>query len=271
MQEMKSMNYQENYADLIPDNAFRISPSMIYGFTDKKWEWYRTQVLGESGDFLGNTSTVLGSCIHRIAERYIKTRDTNLDELKAYVDDMSMLIPDLDKEFILSQLEPMGKVLIEYLNLFGIPERSENRIAVKLTDNVYVGGTADALIGDTLVDFKTTSMSTPREYIPNNYKWQMLTYAWIYRKLGIEVNNIRVVWITHNIEGRISEKTGKPLKDYPSKVVPITQSITEDDMRFIDDYIHLIADTYLMGKAKPELVYLLYSDYRLKPDVTLNF
>ena len=263
MQEMKSLDYKENYEHLVPQDAFRISPSMIYHFSDKKWEWYRTQVLGEQGSFIGSDSTVLGTCIHRVAERYIKTGKIDLDELYNYVDNYKEIELE-NPEFIKSQIEPMGQALINYLDFFGIPERSEEAIAAEILPNIYAGGTADALIGDTLIDFKTTSLTTPKEYIPNNYKWQLLTYAWIYRKMGVNVNKIRIVWITNNIVGRISEKTGKPLKDYPSQVVPVTEVITEDDMRFIEDYLRLIAETYLKGKECPELVYLLYSDYRLK-------
>ena len=78
---------------------------------------------------------------------------------------------------------------------------------------------------------------------------------------------MRLVWITNNVVGRISEKTGKPMKDYPARVVAITQVITEDDMRFIEDYLKLIGETYLKSKESPELTYLLFGDYRLKGKV----
>ena len=233
------MNYQENYEGLLPEGAFRISPSSVAKFNDKKWEWYQECVLGNK-TFLGNTASVLGTCVHRVAESYIQ----------------------LGKA---SQFVPMGQALIDYLRVFGIPERSEETIITELEGGVYVGGTADAVIGDTLIDFKTTSKTSIEEgYIPNNYKWQLLTYAYIYRKLGVDINRVRIVWITNNIVGRISEKTGKPLKDYPAQVIPCTHCITDEDMKFIEDYLKLIAETYLASKKYPELTYLLYSDYRLK-------
>ena len=162
----------------------------------------------------------------------------------------------------------MGQALIDYLRVFGVPDRSEDAIAVKLMDGVYVGGTADAVIGNTIIDFKTTSkLNVDDTYIPNNYKMQLLTYAYIYRKLGVDISSMRIVWVTNNIVGRISEKTGKPMKDYPARVVPVTQVITEDDMRFIEDYLKLIGETYLKSKESPELTYLLFGDYRLKGKV----
>lgn len=265
---LKPLDYKENYKDLIPEGNFRISPSTIGKFTDKKWEWYRSQVLGEE-TFTGNTSTVLGTCIHRVAEVCTKfqnsdERDILRTEIPEYIDSFKNN-PEIDTAFIGEQWKPMGNALINYLNLFGYPERSEDAIAYKICDGVYVGGTADAVIGNTLVDYKTTSnQSVSDTYIPNNYKFQLLAYAWIYRKLGIDIQNIRIVWITQHIVGRISEKTGKPLKDYPSTVIPVTQVITKEDMDFIESYLKLIAETYLKSKECPELTYLLFSDYRLK-------
>ena len=38
-------------------------------------------------------------------------------------------------------------------------------------------------------------------------------------------------------------------------------------MRFIEDYLKLIGETYLKSKESPELTYLLFGDYRLKGKV----
>ena len=271
---LKSLAYEENYLDLIPEGNFRISPSMVAKFTDKKWEWYQSQVLGNH-TFSGNTSTVLGTCVHRCAEVCAKFK-TNEEravlriEIPAYITSFKDN-PEVDINYCLEQWKPMGQVLIDYLTLYGMPERSEDKIACKIMDGVYVGGTADAVLGDTIIDFKTTSNLTINDtYIPNNYKIQLLTYAYIYRKNGIDINNMRIVWITNNVVGRISEKTGKPMKDYPARVIPVTQIITNEDMEFIENYLKLIAETYLKGKECPELVYLLYGDYRLKGDNSGN-
>ena len=260
--ELKPMNYKENYEGLIPEGAFRISPSAVAKFADKKWECYRSQALGEEV-FKDNFFSVLGSCVHRIAESYTKLQKVDKQELYDYVD-ASECLEQEEKDRIKDQMIPMGQVLIDYLRVHGIPEKSEDAICVELMPGVYVGGTADALIGDTIVDYKTTSKITPDDFIPMHYKWQLLTYAWIYRKLGVDVTRMRIVWITQNVVGRISEKTGKPMKDYPSQVVPVTELINEEDMEFIEQYLKLIAETYLKAKECPELTYLLYSDYRLK-------
>lgn len=265
---LKSLDYVENYTDLIPEGNFRISPSMVSKFSDKKWEWYQNQVLSNS-TFAGNTSTVLGTCVHRCAEVFSKCKNEEerailRTEIPNYIDTFSMN-PDVDISFCKEQWKPMGQALINYLTLYGVPERSEDKIAYKLMDGVYVGGTADAVIGDTLIDYKTTSTKEPScVLIPNGYKMQMLAYAWVYRKLGIEINNLKLIWITQNNVNRISEKTGRAMKDYPSKVIPVTIGITNEDMEFIEDYLKLIGETYLKAKECPELTYLLFGDYRLK-------
>ena len=258
--ELKPMNYKENDYGL-PEDILRISPSSIYEFTSRKWDWYRSQILKEEL-FTGNTASVLGSCIHRVAEVYIKKNTLDLDELTEYVN--SQTDPEIDKEYILSQIKPMANALIYFFNLYGKPTKSEEIVKYKLSDKVYLAGTYDALMGDILIDFKTTSRLNAPTEIPMNYKWQLLSYAYALRLNGVNVNKVRIVWITTHETNRISEKTGKPMKDYPSTVSMVTDVITDDDIRFIDEYLKLITETYEASLKYPELTYLLYSDYRLK-------
>lgn len=258
MQEMKPLKYENNTYNL-PDGVFRISPSMVAKFNDKKHEWYRSQVLGEN-TFEGNTSTVLGTCVHRMAEYFLKGIEPDYNEINNYIDSLDL---DIDKSFIKEQYVIMGRTLIKHLSK-NTPNLSEQEVIAHMKDNVYVGGTYDALDRDILIDFKITSSKNPSDTIPYYYKWQMLTYAYALRKNNIPVNFIKLIWITTNETGRISDKTGKPLKDYPSVVKELIEPITEDDMRFIEDYLNLITETYLEGIKNPKLIYLLYADYRLK-------
>lgn len=115
-----------------------------------------------------------------------------------------------------------------------------------------------------LVDFKSTSNLTAPTDIPIYYLYQLLTYAYIYNKIGIPINRIRIVWVTNHIVGRISDKTGKPMKDYPATVSTSTQTITNEDMDFIESILKLIAEKVAYYKANPETAYLLFNDYRLK-------
>lgn len=256
---MKPMNYQENYN--LPEGSFRISPSMLAKFNDRKHEWYRSQVLGEKV-FEGNTSTFLGQCVHRMVEYFLHNQDIDFDEINKYIDDITVL--DVDKEYIKEQYPIMGRTLINHLIATVVPEKSEENISMKILDNVYLAGTYDAYHKGAVIDFKTTSSKNPIDSIPYYYKWQLLAYAYILRANDIFVDSIRLIWVTTSEVNRVSEKTGKRLKDYPSIVKEVIEPITDDDMKFIKDYVSLIAETYVKGKENPELVYLLYSDYRLK-------
>lgn len=264
---MKSLIYANNDHGL-PEGSFIISPSMVSGFNDKKHEWYRSQVLKEEL-FEGNTSTVLGTCVHRMAEYFLNGLDVDFDEINNYIDSISNL--DIDKFFIKEQYPIMGRTLINHLIATSIPKISEESVSICIKDNVYLAGTFDALDNGTLIDFKTTSVKNPKESIPYYYKWQLLSYAYALRANNIEVNSIKLIYVTTNETNRVSDKTGKPLKDYPSKIVEIVEPITDSDMRFIEDYLKLIAETYLKGEECPELIYLLYGDYRLKEHIDSPF
>lgn len=259
---LKSLNYQDNYN--LPKGAIRISPSTIHKFNDRKWEWYQEQILGNQV-FTGNTSSVLGTIVHRVAEVYIKKSSTP-EELKAEIATYLSTIdnPEIDIEEIKNHYSPMGNALITHLQSFGVPEKSEEVISYEILPNIFVCGTADARLGSTLIDFKTTNTLTPRTDMLQQYKWQLLTYAWIYEKLDIDIDTIQIQWITRNNVGRISSKTGKPMKDYPSTVTAVSHLVTNDDMEFINNYLHLIAETVQKSQEDPSLNYLLFSDYRLK-------
>lgn len=254
-----------DYESVDCPGIFKISPSGISKFFDRKHEWYTNEVLKEK-EFLGNTSTVLGTIVHYCAEEFTKNKKVDKEEIPKYLDKMSAtLSPDVfDRKFIEEQWTVMGQTVIDYLKKQGLPQHSEIPLKYELFDGFWVGGTADAIHGDCLVDYKTTSDLTPKEYIPMHYKYQLLTYAFMANKLGIQVNRIRIVWITNNIVGRISDKTGKPMKDYPSQAVAITESITQEDLDFIESVLLLISETVACAMANPELTYLLFSDYRLK-------
>ena len=97
-----------------------------------------------------------------------------------------------------------------------------------------------------------------------NYKYQLLIYAYILNKMGYVVDRIRLVYINRYIDGGISEKTGKPLKSYAPEVTELTETITADDMDFIESLMNLCIETTELAIQKPELAYMLFRDYRLR-------
>jgi len=246
--------------ELPPNAQFKISPSSISKFFSKPHEWFREQILGEV-TFEGSTSTELGTIVHFIAEQFIKTGDVDREAIQRHIDSLA---GDIDGAYIMSQWQPMGQALIDYLIDRGVPDRSEEPIYTEVQPGYYVGGTADAAYGSTLIDFKTTSNLTAPTEIPHYYRYQLLAYAYIYNKMGIYIDRIRIVWVTNHVVGRVSEKTNKPMKDYPSTVTDVTEYITEADMDFIESILNLIVETVQYYKQHPELAYILFKDMRLK-------
>lgn len=272
---------------VIPEGAFGISPSQLYTFFDRPSQWYREQVLNEDAEFQGSTSSYLGSITHYIAEQFAQTGSVDKSEIYKYLyrdlvsDKSEPLVdfdddeiaefylyekadhPDIDCIHIISQFKIMGNALIQYLRQ-NMPNRTEELIHAAIAPGYYACGSADAVTGDVLIDYKTTSALSAPAKIPYNYKLQLLEYAWIYRQLGISINRIRIVWITQNQTGRISEKTGKPMQDYPTTVTPITEMINEDDYDFIESLLNLTAETVQAARDNPHLKHLLFKDMRLK-------
>jgi hypothetical protein len=257
------LDYVSGASILPPDHKFKISPSAINKFFAKPHEWFRSEVLGED-TFLGNTASVLGTIVHFCAEEYSKTEKVDVAEIEKYI--ASIDNPDVDVQYISEQWKPMGQALIDYLRTSGLPQRSEELIHYEVQPGYFVAGSADAVIGDCLVDYKSCSQLNPPTEIPPYYRYQLLTYAYIYNKLSIPINRIRIVWITNNVVGRISEKTGKPMKDYPATVGVCTETITNDDLDFIESILKLICETVETYYDNPNLAYLLFRDYRLKKE-----
>lgn len=282
---------------LLPPDTFGISPSGINNFITKPHEWYREHVLNQGG-FTGNTSSVLGTIVHYCAEMYSKNKeisDHNKREIYNYIYKECVLIkdekmhkqlmeitdweegieeylrencnnPEIDGRVILDQWKPMVTSLINYLIRVGVPSNSEDMIKAEVIPGYFASGSADAYCDKTmtLIDFKTTSDKTPKNYIPMNYKYQLLTYAWIYRQMGVPVDKIKIVWVTRNEVGRVSEKTGKPMKDYPSQVGEAIQEITTSDMNFIEGILKLMSESVKKTEEDPSLTHLIWKDYRLK-------
>lgn len=249
-------------SDVVPADVFRISPSQLSKFFDTTTAWYREHLLGEKG-FTGNTATALGNCVHAAAESFVREGKVRNDLIHKHV---TGLDSTYEKYFILEQYPGMADVLINQYISQNIPTDTELFITTEVTPNVWVGGSIDAYNSETgvITDYKTTSSKTPPKKIPRNYWFQQVTYAWILRQLGMKAHSFRLVYITTNEMGRVSEKTGKALKDYPSTVTVLEHHITDMDMEIIENSIKLIADSVEKWKSNPELRYLLAQDMRLQ-------
>lgn len=247
----------------LPADHFRISPSQLSRFFDSTSQWYREFLLGEAPAFEGSTASELGTCVHAAAAMYFDTGQVDYSAISAYV---STLPSSIDKAEILTQFPLMVQALITSYLAQNRHTHSEEFVSHEILPSIHVGGSIDSYDSRTglIVDFKTTSAKTLPTSFSRTYFFQLLTYAWILRKLGRHVTQLRLVYVSRHIDGGISEKTGKPLKSYPPQVSTINHLITQADWDLIEGCLNLIADSVQTWKSNPELRYLLCQDYRLK-------
>ena len=286
MKTIKTKLDYDNGENVVPEGSFRISASGIARFITDGNAWWRENLLGESG-FTGSTASVLGTLVHYCAERYALTStfsDDDKSEVANYLlkhtdPEYKEYNPDVDKSIIDNQFPIMAQNLINSYVSSNMPTEVEPFVAHEIKPNIFVGGSIDALEGvyinepipgspvtssGTIVDYKTTSMIKLPDTIKYEYRLQLLTYAWVLKQKGINIDRIRIVYVSRDKPGAISEKTGKQLKSYPSQVKVLTENILEQDLEYIDGIINLIADSIERWNSTPEDRYLLAKDYRLK-------
>lgn len=248
--------------------AVVFSPSRFADFISHPHRWYRTEILGEEG-FTGNTSSVIGTIVHYIAEMVAKDEAVDKEAIEAYIDSKEPS-EDYDPDKVRECYPEMAEALInQYVlenkhNYLGV----ETKLFAELTDDCFIGGTCDILEGTmedtTLVDYKTYSGTRKPAVIPSYYKYQLLVYAALALSEGYKVNRIKLVYVNRPIVGAISEKTGKQLKSYPSEVTVLTETLTSEDMEFIESMLYLAVDSCKAAIKYPELRHVIFHDSRLR-------
>jgi hypothetical protein len=264
--------------DIIPTGAFRISPSQASRFFSETHLWYREMLLDEAKSFTGSTSTELGTCVHVCAQMFVETGTIDHNAINQYI---STLGPDFDKAYIREQYPPMADALITSYLQYHRPSVTEKFLWKETLPGIGVAGSLDSIYfpkGTTraistpgisldsgiIVDYKTTSSRTQVTRMPRSYYIQQMMYWWLAKQHGYDISTIRLVYITTQEVNRISDKTGKPLKDYFSECYTLDHVITSDDKNIIENVIDLISESVDTWNKKPELRYLLAQDYRLK-------
>lgn len=253
----------------VPDDCkFKISPSAFGTFIDQPWNWYRQQIQ-KLDVFEYNTMSVAGTIIHYCAEQVAKNEKVDEQAIEDYIsakenneffnqDEVRNIWYDmahtLINDYLLSQVQTVLA--------------AEQQICAEIKNKYYVAGTADLLQGTKedciLTDYKSYSSKIKPKSITGRYKYQLLTYAWALRKNGYNVNRIRLVFVNRFIDGGISEKTGKPLKSYPPEVTVLTETITQEDLDYIESMLELCVDSLEASIKHPELAYLIFHDMRIK-------
>jgi len=258
-----------DYYEVKEEGVFKISPSQFSKFIVTPWQWYREQILGED-KFEGNTSSYLGTIVHYLCECAIRDKPVcrdDIEEFLATIDD-----PEVDKEEIRRQYPLMAKVIVnEYVLKYKfLYKHTELYIGHKLTDSLKVEGSIDAILEDQLadgvkiVDYKTYNSKAKPKSMPNYYKHQLLVYAYILKQNGYNPTSIELVFVNRNIDGGVSEKTGKPLKSYPPEVTVLTEPVAEEDLAFIEGQLNLCKDTLDASNKYTSLRHVIWHDPRLE-------
>jgi hypothetical protein len=253
----------------IPNCTFRISPSSIGAFFSYSSVWYKDHILKQK-EFIASTSTVLGTIVHAAAESYCDGNPITREQAEEYMLEQAKKIPMdqpmLDIEAITAAYPDMAMTLINDYVRGNKPTLYEDAVYAEVLDDIFVGGSVDNRTQDMIVDYKTYNSSTKPKSIPWNYKIQCLAYAYCYRAMGTPINRIRLVYVNRPIDTRsISEKTGKPIgKITPPETTVLTESISPEDWKMVEDTLLLIAESVKLVKEHPEYAHLLFKSMSLK-------
>jgi len=254
----------------IPEGSFGISPSGIGRFFSNPVSWCNTNLRG--GELITTTSMVLGTTVHEIIDQYLKgnldtseKRDVMNEFVETFVDNESKRLLDLDTGVILGNYKPMSEAAINGIISNGmLGGDSEVSMALEVADSFYLRGTSDYIYGDCIVDWKTTSLMSAPKDINFGYLIQSLAYAKMANNNGYTIDRIAIGYITRNNVGRISDKTNKPMRDYPSTLTMRYHQITQEDWELLDDAIQLIVESVKLVKEHPEYMHIVFKSMGLK-------
>ena len=208
------MGLFEYRAGTAPEGGFRLKPSSISKLIDNPHAWYESNIQGKN-DFHGNTNTRLGSIIHALVENYYTKEYTYyeiVERAKVWLEEKE----EPDQWKIIDSIEPMYNAWVkEYAEKYQKLQTIEGWVEYQPHDKIIVSGSYDALDGDTVVDYKTTGR---KKSDLGDYWVQLYTYAWLLRKNGVTVNNVRIVYIQ------------TPLKSGAVNIVTVEEPIDESAM-----------------------------------------
>jgi hypothetical protein len=234
---------------MLPETCkYVIHPSSIGKFFNYPRVWYEENILGEK-KFLGNTATELGNVCHTVYDAYIKGETPDVDSLIDAIDN-----PEVDKEEMRRYYPEITSVVInEYLQ--HTPKgmaKTEYPVSAHIMESVYIDGTCDCIIGDTVIDYKTVSVKPNDLVMPFDHKIQLMAYAYALRQMGTPIERIRLVYGI------------KPTKTLPARCLVVNQQINSHDWQLIDNTLKLMAESMLAIEKDPKLIHLIFKSMALK-------
>ena len=244
------------YNNIKIDGKVRISPSSIYGLFDNPAKWYKSTILGQKDPI--NENLVIGTMIHSRIEDFYNGNEVDTDKEFDYLQQFVRL-PEINEWNIGEVIHHTWKAVEEFLKSeTKKPDSMEQSLIYEPISNpdVFIGGTYDYLIGDTIGDYKTCT--TLPKAISSHHKLQVLLYAWMLRQQGKVVNNIEITYISKWKAGTISPKTKNVIGSKKPEVIVIKEQIKEEDISFILDQVKNLGRRISMCKEDPSLVDVLF-------------
>ena len=198
--------------------------------------WYKNHILKED-TFEGNTSTYLGSVIHKFAEAYYSLEDWSVYDI------LEKAPEHVDKNIILKEYKPMCAALEEKYLQQHKPDLTEHYMK-KEDGNFIFQGTCDAVNGSVLVDYKTAGKYETNPKI-DQYIQQLNIYAYLVSLKGIKIDTLRAV--------KIYRRT----KTLPPRVTVLE---TPADVTEGERLVNLMIDKTTLALKNPEFLHLLFID-----------
>ena len=228
----------------IGDDDYLFSVTQMNEFINNPNNFFRKVILKEDIPFANNYTTLGTLCHYAISQAHMGDGIHDF-EVNEYLDSLSEF--NIDYAWVLEKFKQMQDTIIPFARNISIaePDEFEKAHLLKLDEHIYLGGTLDCRYGNVIIDYKTTSdkyISDEKE-LPEKYINQLYTYAYMLHQEGIAVDKVAIMYMTVPELGRISEKTGKYMKDYPCRCFVVEQYLRQEKMDEIIKQIELIKET----------------------------
>lgn len=231
------------------DDIVKISPSSIERFFSSTSQWYYEEIDGNDKAFQGSTSTYLGTIVHHCAEmagKGLYDKNTIQNDVKEFINEITD--PEVNKAEIETLWEGMADELVNNAVTDDVTfVGQEEFLFSKLKDNIYVGGTYDALIKDPnnsrgliVRDYKTAARKPTG--INRGYRLQAHAYAYMLtEEKGHNITGIELSFIT------------RPSKTMSPRYFSFTEPYTKEDHESIGSLLRLMAESIHMYKTNKDM------------------
>lgn len=207
-----------------------LSPSQISRYFSDPWAWYNEQVLGKQG-FIGNEASMIGSICHYIYKEMSENNgdvdigmmhDKISDDLFAYINEHHL---EIDVHRVLDGYRDVCNEVLKYIRRDSDrPVFCECSRKMELSNGIWLSGTIDRWEPTTgrVCDYKTVSKKPNVDYIPLNYKLQLLSYVKLLLNAGEFPKTINIIYGV------------KPLKTIGARWFLVQEDVTQRDIDWIN-------------------------------------